>query len=186
MPRLVATTIPKPDDLAILQGVKEAITAGLPVHDAAQVARIGEQTFRDWYRLGSEQLATTDSCTEQLAKELGPRALFAWTVKEAQLAMVQQNIKHIQRDASQKGGWTAAMTLLERRRPKDFGRNQQITVESTVTYVHELGPGAEAAILARRQELDSLQGGTETDTGGLPALPPAQQPDAPHTAENQP
>ena len=69
--------------------------------------------------------------------------------------------------------WVKYATLLERRFPKDFGRNQQSTVESTVTYIHERGPGAEQAILARRQEMDAIQGATETDTGGLPARPPA-------------
>ena len=66
--------------------------------------------------------------------------------------------------------WPKHATLLERLFPRDFGRNQQIQIESnsTVTYIHELGPKAESAILARREELQALK---DLDTGGSEATP---------------
>ena len=147
---------------------------------AAILAGISESTAYHWRMTGEAELASH----KQGDGELGSHALFVQTVKEAEAGCVSDQLTHWA-DSSGKDFANYA-TLLERRFPKDFGRNQQITVESTVTYVHELGPGAEAAILARHQELEALQGATETDTGGLPALPPAQQPDAPHTTQNQP
>ena len=184
MPTLkTRTSMPKPNDPNILKGIAEATTLGHPIQTAGRLIGLGHTTAWDWLRKGTALLEASPDSTPE---ELGSFAVFAVTVKDAEAKMVDKQLQYIQRDASQKGGWTAAMTLLERRRPKDFGRNQQITVDTTVTYVHELGPGAEAAILARREELESLQGATETDTGGLPALPPAQQPDASHTDENQP
>ena len=74
--------------------------------------------------------------------------------------MVDEQLNRVHRDAAQKGGWVAAMTLLERRRPKDFGRNQQIQIESTVTVkVSALPALAEAEVLALIQA--SIQGGTK-------------------------
>ena len=73
------------------------------------------------------------------------------------------------------------MTLLERRRPKDFGRNQQIQIEAntTVTYVHELDTDAAKAIAQ-----NILQGLSASTTGGqqnppFPFLP--QAPDSPES-----
>ncbi len=52
--------------------------------------------------------------------------------KAAEAEMVDEQLDRVHRDASQKHGWTAAMTLLERRMTKDFGRNQQIDIKQDV------------------------------------------------------
>ncbi len=160
MPALAQrSTRPRPNDASILVAVSKCIALGIPVSDTAQAARIGEQTFRDWYRMGSQQLLDAgDIGTEQQARELGSHALFAWTVKEAEMRMVMRNLAVVERDKRIPGkGWLPAMTTLERRRPQDFGRNQRIdiTENKTVTYRLELGT-ALAAIMARAVELETV------------------------------
>ena len=151
-------TMPRPNDASILTAVAKCIALGIPIRDTAQAARIGEQTFRDWYRMGSEQLlAAGDVSTEEQARELGSHALFAWTVKESEMRMVMRNLAVVERDKRTPGkGWLPAMTLLERRRPQDFGRNQRIDITSQHTEIHriELGDAA-LAILGRIAELQS-------------------------------
>ena len=162
--------LPRPDNPDILDSIRADLQRGIPLRYAATRAGIHEDTAYHWKTAGK-------------AEPGSPAGVFVRMLKEADAECVSNQLEEWMAEGS---NWVKHATLLERRFPKDFGRNQQITVDATVTYVHELGPGAEAAILARREELESLQGGTETDTGGLPALPAAQQPDAPHTAENQP
>ncbi len=67
------------------------------------------------------------------------------------------------------------MTLLERRRPQDFGRNQRIEIESnaTVTYVHQLDTDAARAIAQNiLQALSEPDTGESTDSS-VPLLPQA-------------
>ena len=172
--------MPHPDDPEILYAVYEARKLGHPQDTATQAAGIALRTYEDWWRLGKEQLEAAGPVrlTKEQAQELGSHASFAWSIKEADWEMVEDNLQHIR--AARGDNWQAAMTLLERRRPKDFGRNQQIQIESnsTVRYVHELGPRAEAAILARREELEAL---TESGTGGQSDTPPPLLPEAPTT-----
>ena len=156
MPALAyRTTIPKPDDPAILKAVYTARQRGHPQETAAQFACISQRTFEDWYRIGKEQLASAGDVrmTEASARELGPHALFAWTIKEADWEMVDDNLKHIH--AARAENWQAAMTLLERRRPDDFGRNQRITTESVninVSVTAELTEAQTTELLAALAE----------------------------------
>lgn len=156
-------TLPKPNDPQIQQAVIASIRLGHPIDTAGKLAGLGHTVAWDWLRKGLAQLEAGD--------EQGSHASFASAVKQAEAEMVDSKLKVIDEATKIPGkGWLPAMTLLERRRPKDFGRNQQIEVtsNSTVTYVHELGPRAESAILARREELAALQ---ETDTGGSEDIP---------------
>ncbi len=152
-------TQPRPDDPVIIEHFSNAIRKGHPISTAAELAGIGDTTARRYIEYGER---------EAEAGEVGSYRAFWEAFKAAEAEMVDEQLDRVHRDASQKGGWPAAMTLLERRRPKDFGRNQQIQIESntTITYVHELGPGAETAILARREELESLRASSETTTEG--------------------
>ena len=84
--------------------------------------------------------------------------------KEAEADFVDAQLAHVHRDAQQKGGWAAAMTLLERRRPKDFGRNQKVTVESTSVNV-----SVDLPALPEQQLLALLKDKLES---GVKLLPP--------------
>ena len=51
------------------------------------------------------------------------------TIKEAEAAMVEAKLSIVERDMAVPGkGWLPAMTLLERRRPQDFGRRDRLEV----------------------------------------------------------
>ena len=164
MPALAyRSRMPRPSDKEVQESIAASIELGHPLDTAGQIAGLGHDTARQWYVKGSAQLESGD--------ELGSHAAFAATIKAAEAKMVDIQLHHIQRDAKNKGGWTAAMTLLERRRPKDFGRNVQVETTATVRYVHELGPGASKAIAAHILELEGQQPPTESDTGGSDSPP---------------
>ena len=162
MPALKSRSrMPRPDDPEILRSVAESTALGHPIQTAGRLAGLGHTTAWDWNRKGTAEIEANPDSTPE---ELGALAVFADTVKRAEAQMVDIQLHHIARDAQNKGGWTAAMTLLERRRPKDFGRNVQVENNTTVTYVHELGPGASKAIASHILS-------TETDTGGSESSP---------------
>ena len=164
MPALKYRTImPRPDDPEILRAVSEARQRGHPQETAAQSAAISQRTFEDWYRIGKEQLDTAGEVrlTRDEARQLGSHALFAWTVKQADWEMVDDNLKYIH--LARLENWQAAMTLLERRRPQDSGRNQRIDIKSEHTEIHRIELGqATLAVLERIAELSS------TDTKLIP------------------
>ena len=106
-------------------------------------------------------------------------ARFVLMLKEAEAACLDRCLDPVEDQIAQ-GNWVTGMTLAERRFPQEFGRNQRIEIESnaTITYVHDVGPAAERAILARRAELETLQASSELATGGAidtptPLLPAA-------------
>ncbi|KKM80654.1 hypothetical protein LCGC14_1337580, partial [marine sediment metagenome] len=90
--------------------------------------------------------------------ELGSHVPFMLAIKQAEADLVDSQLGVIQ-DAGNKGMWAAAMTLLERRFPQDFGRNQRIEVSNQTTIIHrlELGSALEH-ILLRAAELGSPAG----------------------------
>ena len=72
-------------------------------------------------------------------------------------------------------GWLPAMTLLERRRPRDFGRFNRVEVEHrslSISVVIE-GPAAEAIARLAAQELAPLAPPPDVP-GGILSLPPPQ------------
>ena len=175
MPKLRSRpTQPRPDDPAIIEHFSNAIRKGHPISTAAELAGIGDTTARRYIEYGAR---------EAEAGEVGSYRAFWEAFKAAEAEMVDEQLDRVHRDASQKGGWPAAMTLLERRRPQDFGRNQRIEIESnaTIIYVHELGPSAERAILARRAELQAL---SESTTEGLTDSPVPLLPQATDSPES--
>ena len=107
---------------------------------------------------------------------------FAEAVKQAEAELVDSMLTHIQDAAeSDHKHWPAAMTLLERRFPNDFGRNQRIEIEHNVNVTHRLELGsAEAAILARIVELEGGErtGGASTQGTDHPHVPNKLLPEA--------
>lgn len=151
-------TMPRPDDPDILEAVYQARKHGHPQETAAQAAAISQRTLEDWYRIGKEQLATAGEVrlTKEQARELGSHALFAWHIKQADWEMVEDNLAHIRK--ARGDNWQAAMTLLERRRPQDFGRNQRIDIHSEHVEVHRLELGdATLAVLERIAQLSAVK-----------------------------
>ena len=154
--------MPRPTDQRIIDRVVEATKLGHPIDTAGQLAGLGHDVARRWLVKGLQQLEDGD--------ELGSHAAYAAAIKDAEAEMVDLQLHHVARDAANKGGWTAAMTLLERRRPRDFGRNVQVEQHSTLTVTHTLPEAPERALL-------------ELVRDALPALPPAPtiEPDGPST-----
>ena len=164
MPKLAyRTTNPNPNDTAIAQRFSDAIRAGHPVATAAVLAGISERTARRYLAQGRDE-------AEQ---EQGSPCLFWRMFKEAEADFVESQLQRIHRDADAKGGWAAAMTLLERRRPQDFGRNQRIEIEQhsiSANVMPELTDAQQAMMLRLLTE----------DTPLLPPPPTAPQLNEPH------
>ena len=117
---------------------------------AAQCAGIHVVTSEGWRRLGNQALEENPETGPQ---ELGSHAVFTWAVKAAEAELVEAQLANVHRDANNKGGWAAAMTLLERRRPQDFGRSDKRYVEQVSVSVNvslPAGPGMELLEIVRR------------------------------------
>ena len=148
MPKLAyRTTLPRPDDPEILESIYQDLSRGVPLRHAAVRAGISENTAYHWV-MEAGQMPPTDG------EELCSQALFAQVVKEADAECVSSRLA--QSDAAEGNNWQKHITVLERRFPQDFGRNQRIDITSQHTEIHriELGDAA-LAILARIAELQS-------------------------------
>ena len=164
MPATLMGRMPRPNDPEIIKRFAEATAKGHPVATAAQLAGISRVTAQEWIVQGNAQLEAGD--------ELGSHASFAAEHNQALAALVDAKLDQIH-DAAASGPkfWPAAMTLIERRFPRDFGRNERLEIEQrTVTLVttyDQLPP-------AQREALIALLGG-RTDDNSEPAtlaLPP--------------
>ncbi len=152
--------MPRPGDPDIIKRFTSATRKGHPVATAATLAGIGGPTATQWLAAGNAEL--------ELAKdgeELGSLARFAQAHKDALAELVDDRLGVIEDAAHAKGGWVPAMTLLERRMPRDFGRNERLEVEAksiavTIDYA-ALPP-------AQREALIALLGGA-TDDNSAPA-----------------
>ncbi len=168
MPKLaLRTTLPRPTDPDIIERFATATRRGHPTATAATLAGIEQSTATRWLALGAEEReARTDG-------ELGSHVAFFMEHKRALAAMVDDRLGVIEDAAHAKGGWVPAMTLLERRMPRDFGRNERLEIEQRVVNVNisaSLGPGQRAALLAQLQE-QATDDNSAPDTLALP--PPA-------------
>ncbi len=161
--------MPRPGDANIIKVLANAVEQGYPLSVAATLAGIGATTAHDWLADGNAELAAAPRGTP--LNEVGSHAELAWAINAAQAAFVVRNVDIVNEHAAQPKGWLPAMTLLERRMPRDFGRNERLEIEQrTVTLVttyDQLPP-------AQREALIALLGGT-TDDNSEPAtlaLPP--------------
>lgn len=161
--------MPRPDDTDILEAIRRDLIQGLPLGAAAIRANISDQTAYQWLQAGSAILANEPNAKALRRAEPGSVATFARMVKESLAECQAQRLAAV--DQAEGNNWQKHMTVLERRFPSEWGRNQRIEVESrsTVTYVHELGPGALQAIATRMLETNHTA--PETPTTHL--LPPA-------------
>ncbi len=154
MPTLAFRALtPKPTDQLIIDRVAEAVRKGHPLQTAGRLAGIGGSTASMWLLKGTEEVA---------AGEQGSHVAFAEAVKQAEAELVDSMLTHIQDAAeSDHKHWPAAMTLLERRFPADFGRNQRIEIEQNVTITHrvELGTALQSVLdmIVELESVDSPQ-----------------------------
>jgi hypothetical protein len=176
MPKLAhgRSRLPVPNDPRILRAIYKATLKGHSIDVAATYARIGAMTARDWYSTGMEQLETWDG--SQSPAELGSHALFAWTVKAAEVAMQDHCVDVV--DASiDKGQWLAAMTKLDRRNRRDWGQRPMVEVhnESQTLILqgtmpdaveHELIAQAHTRALAAQRQIEA--GGASQDEATPP------------------
>ena len=143
MPALAyRTTMPNPNDSAMLAVIAKATAKGHPVSTAAELAGLASSTGTQWYRQGQAEIEAGD--------EQGSHVAFAACINRARAAMAETRLTRID-EAGAKGQWQADMTVLERRMPEDFGRFQRIEVASTtlsVSITAQLPPGAAEALLA--------------------------------------
>lgn len=150
MPALLyRTTMPKADDPDIVATISQAMSTGHPLSTAAALAGIHEDTLYHWLDAGKAEIAQTEGAWTPWA-ELGSRAQLVIHVKEALAGLVSEALEHVRAGGKD---WVAWMTLVERRMPQDFGRNQHIEIEqhTTVSITNQLPEGALEALHAIAQ-----------------------------------
>ena len=160
--------LPRPDDPAVVAAICEGYERGLSHKAIAGQLGIARVTLKQWLDFGRIELEADEPV------EPGSLGHLYVQVQRAYASFESRKIDKLE---AGKADWVAALAHVTRRNPQDWAerRYEHVQQHTTVTYIHELGPGAEQAMLARHQELRDTQRATETDTGGLPALPPAQQ-----------
>ena len=125
MPKLKSRPfLPRPDDPAILERIRDAIIKGHPLRTAATLAGLHEDTAYGWRSRGRADLETWDG-----ERELSSHARFVLMLKEAEAACLDRCLDPVE-DQIAKGNWVTGMTLAERRFPQEFGRSQRIEIES--------------------------------------------------------
>ena len=155
MPKLLyRSTIPKPDDPDIIDIISDAIRIGHPLSTAAALAGIFEGTLYEWRYQGDAELAEAKGNLLQW-EELGSHARLVVHIKEAQAGFTEDALRHMRSGGKD---WAMWCTLLERRRPQDFGRRTEVSVKSESVIVHVTAQLSEAtqakvwAIAARAQK----------------------------------
>lgn len=146
MPALAyRTKLPRPDDPDILARVHAAIVAGHPIQTAARIAGIGHTSAWDWNRQGLQLL---DAHPNIDPRELGSTAVFADMVKQAEAEFVDRHLGAVNAAVDEGGpkAWIPAMTLLERRRPQDFGRYSREPQQAPTTQVLIVTPDTAGAL----------------------------------------
>src|SRR3990167_2471205 len=152
MPKLAyRTTLPRPDDPQLLQAIYDDVAFGIPLRYAAVLAGIAENTAYHW--ITDYQHAIDQAPPGTPLEELGSAAVFGHTVKEARAALVRDRVGVIR-----EGGkpWAAAMTLLERVMPDDFGRRPAtVTIDQRTVHVTISPPPGDVsdALTTRLQRL---------------------------------
>ena len=125
MPKLkYRTSMPKPDDPSIIEPITQAILIGHPQTTAAALAGIHEDTLYHWRYQGEQELAELRGWAHW--EELSSCARLVIHIKEAQAGFTDGALRGMRAGGKD---WTMWCTLLERRRPKDFGRRTELTVE---------------------------------------------------------
>lgn len=132
--------MPRPDDPDVIERFTAAIKRGHGVASAATLAGIHGDTAYGWIQQGTADLE---------AGEASPHTDFVSAFKQAEAECIDARLGVIE-DVTLGGGdkaWLPAMTLLERRWPKVYGRQQYVDVQSTqLTIQVTLPPGAVPAL----------------------------------------
>lgn len=120
------TTLPRPDDPDIYEPICDALAHGQAQTTAAANAGIHEDTLYHWRYQGQEELAALEGQWRPWG-ELGSHAQLVIRLKEAEAQFVGTALQNWW-DAEQ--NWAKWPTMLERRRPGEFGRQQRVEVRS--------------------------------------------------------
>jgi len=121
---LYRTTVPKPDDPDVYEPLCVALAKGHSQASAAALAGIHEDTLYHWRYQGEAELAAAQGNWIPW-EELGHHARLIIRLKEAWAGLESEALDHIR---GGKNDWAAWMTLLERRCPHDWGRQNRLEV----------------------------------------------------------
>ncbi|MEO6326233.1 MAG: hypothetical protein ABIT01_13300 [Thermoanaerobaculia bacterium] len=107
---------PKEITPELLAEILEAIKLGVPASSAAIAAGVSRTVFHEWLAKGRAERDAHGSKSEF--------ADFADAIEKARAEFVRTNVRLVQKAGET--SWQAAMTLLERRDPENFGRRETI------------------------------------------------------------
>lgn len=114
----------------VAEAILTAVRVGVPRYIAAQAAGIHKTTLRRWEAIGAElRQADVDEGNDavELTENQERVRAFCADLEKADAEAVQFAVEQVR--AAMPDNWTAAMTFLERRHPRDFGRSTRIEGE---------------------------------------------------------
>ena len=148
--------MPKPDDPRILRRIYKATRKGHGITTAGTLAGLGATTAYQWLLKGQAQI--------EAGEEQGSHVRFAkvWEMAEARRVDRLGDVIEAEGD---KGNWVALMTREERRRAREWGKQQYLEVEQRSLSIQvTLPPGALPALgLIMGRELPQLEEPTDTE-----------------------
>ena len=168
---------PKPDDPDILASITDSQHHGYSHRVTASRAQIAKDTLTNWLNLGRAELRAWDQ-SEADYSELGSLGRFAAHFESAAAECEAGNTAAIMASIHNKEvAFVPALIMNKARNPADWleARQVDMTVNAqlSVTYVHELDPGAAKAIA--QNILTAL---TDLDTGDPETTPTPLLPEA--------
>ncbi len=175
MPKLAhRVTMPRPNDPDIIRRFADATRKGHPVATAATLAGLEQSTASRWLTQGRDEAELRSD------GELGSHVAFFMEHERAVAAFAERNLDVVNEAAAQGAkGWLPAMTLLERRMPRDFGRNERLEIDTRTVAVsvtlEALPEGQREALIAA---LSRTTGDNSEPTTPLLAAPSDTNADA--------
>ena len=154
----------EPDSPELLESIRDSQLKGYSQRVTASLAGIAKSTLILWLSTGKEQLAAFDS-----GDELGSHGRFASVYLRAASEREAANSDDIVASIHDKSvNFVPALIMNKARNPADWleARADTLTITASVTYTHELGPGAQKAIAAHMMSLQEPDGGVEVNHGG--------------------
>ena len=141
-------------DDEMIKRVADIVRGGNYIETAAASAGISRSTLHLWLREGARIARTLDPLSDDAydaaVDELTPhefmQAKFSDTVQKAAAEAEVIDVLHVRGAASTH--WQAAMTRLERRHPKRWGRREAVEVSGQLDGVHVNAETTEAAASA--------------------------------------
>jgi transposase-like protein len=113
---------------ARIDAIAKALEMGLPRKEACRAVKISPSTFFAWIKIAREIIEKQENGVEvEMTRSRKLYLLLHERVEEAEAKFLSGCLARIHKIGARTDKWQAFAWLLERRRPKEFGRSIKIT-----------------------------------------------------------